>query len=128
MGETTKTLPEQFHKAGYDREEEYFFQMNRELIERNRRELDEQRRELATVSLAQAYWMKCPKCGGALKEETVLGLKGDGCEKCGGVFFDREEIVQPSETHEPHAFKEAFRRVFGAVAKKLPSGIGQFPV
>lgn len=128
MGDTTKTLPQQFHHAGYDREEEYFYQMNRELIEQNRRELDKQRQELATVSLAQAYWMKCPKCGGALKEETVLGLKGDGCEKCGGVFFDREEIIQLAETHEPHAFKEAIRRVFGAAAQKLPSGIGQFPV
>jgi hypothetical protein len=128
MEERRRTLTQDVQLTGYDREAEYFYQLNRELIERNRRELDRLRQVRAETKLMQEHWMKCPKCGHDLREEEVLGLKGDLCGTCGGVYFDRDEIMQLTTTHEPHVFKEAIRHIFAMALKGKPTGIGQFPV
>lgn len=36
--------------------------------------------------------MKCPKCGGALKEENFHGVVIDRCGGCGGVYLDKGEL------------------------------------
>jgi Zn-finger nucleic acid-binding protein len=36
--------------------------------------------------------MKCPKCGGALKEENFHGVLIDRCTGCGGVYLDKGEL------------------------------------
>ena len=128
MSEQNQTLPQELHKTGYDREAEYFHKLNLELIEKNRIALDRSRLEQAAKNAQQAHWMKCPKCGSDLNESLVLGLKGDCCQSCGGVYFDRDEILQLMATHEPHAFKETLRRLFNAATKPRPTGVGQFPV
>ena len=128
MTDANRTFVETLHHTGYDREEEYFHDLNRELIERNRRELDALRREREALNLAATHWMKCPKCGHDLLEQELLGLKGDVCTTCGGVYFDKDEIMRLAVTHEPHAFKDTVQHLFSRALEKLPTGIGQFPV
>lgn len=128
MDKRAQTLVEDFHTTGYDREAEYFYELNRDLIARNRLELDRLREEKARAQLMAEHWMKCPKCGHDLREEEVLGLKGDLCSSCGGVYFDRDEIMQLATTHEAHVFKETIRHLFARAFKTRPSGVGQFPV
>jgi|GEM_PF-1647048 len=128
MDDRSYTLTQDIQRTGYDREAEYFYQLNRELIEQNRRELDRLRQERADTQLMQDHWMKCPKCGHDLREEELFGLKGDLCSSCGGVYFDRDEILQLATTHEPHVFKEAIRHLFDRAFRVVPGGIGQFPV
>ena len=128
MKDSASSLSDQLHVTGYDREEEYFFEKNRALIERNRQELDCQRQERASQNAAKAFWMTCPKCGGRLQEARFLGLTGDSCQKCGGAFFDHDEVARLGASHEPHEFKEAVKRLFAAALKPRPTGLGQFPV
>src|SRR5688500_11824555 len=63
MASDSLTLREEFYKDGYSREEEYFYRINQELIERRRRELDSQRAARQAEPNKTAHWMKCPKCG-----------------------------------------------------------------
>lgn len=122
------TLPEVLHKAGYDAEEEYFHKLNHDLIEANRKRLDDQRRKLEAKEREKAHWMKCPKCGNSLTEQITMGLKGDVCSGCSGVFFDHAELEQLMGTHEAQPFKEAMRKMMKEALKPRPTGLGSFPV
>jgi len=77
---------------GYDKEAEYFYRKNLELIEETRKKLDAERAALARRSHDKSFWMVCPKCGGELREENVKGVMTDHCDGCNGVFLDKGEI------------------------------------
>jgi hypothetical protein len=70
-----KPVNEALKNAGYDAEEEFFFHLNKELIERNRRRLDEHRRQMESQERVKSHWMMCPKCGSQLKESVQYGVK-----------------------------------------------------
>jgi Zn-finger nucleic acid-binding protein len=124
-----KTLIDELHVTGYDREEEYFFRKNLQLIEQNRRRLDAQRLLRERSEGGKAFWMRCPNCGHDLKAtEAPFGLKGDVCASCGGVFLMHDELQHLTEAYEPATFKAAIKRILDDLTKPLPSGIGQFPV
>ncbi|MFA6897544.1 MAG: zf-TFIIB domain-containing protein [Patescibacteria group bacterium] len=36
--------------------------------------------------------MKCPQCGKSLDEVSVNHCRVDRCEKCGGIWFDKDEL------------------------------------
>ena len=80
---------------GYSKEDEYFHRKDQELIAKLREKADAQRAKLEAENKKKEYWMRCPKCGSALKEEkyaeTVLV---DRCSSkaCGGIFFDGGEL------------------------------------
>src|SRR5579871_4832352 len=40
----------------------------------------------------------CPNCGNALTETLVGEIRVDGCENCGGVWFDRGELNAVAKT------------------------------
>ena len=45
--------------------------------------------------------MKCPACENSLQEITVGGINVDVCKGgCGGIWFDRDEILKFDEPHE----------------------------
>ena len=95
---------------GYDKEEEYFFRKNRELLERKRAELDATRREQEGRQLKELHWMRCPKCGQQMVEDDRSGIKIDRCTGCGGVFFDAGELDTLLESQEPAGFLGGLRR------------------
>ena len=69
-------------------EDEYFVKQDAELIKAQRAKLDAERAKAERAS----HHMRCPKCGGRLKEEDFHHLKIDRCQECGGVWLDKGEI------------------------------------
>jgi hypothetical protein len=104
-------VPSKLDEQGYDKEEEYFFRKNRELLERKRAELDAARREQEGRQLKELHWMRCPKCGQEMSEEELSGIKVDRCTGCGGVFFDAGELDTLLQSQEPAGFLGGLRRL-----------------
>jgi hypothetical protein len=75
-------------KAGYSQEEEYFYKLNQELIERNRAKASQAKE----TDDRPDSWMKCPKCGGQMEEIDLAGIDIDKCQDCQGVYFDNGEL------------------------------------
>lgn len=65
--------------------------LKREARERERR-AQEKAEELARIRAA--HFMKCPKCGHDLVEETYEAVKVDRCTFCEGLFLDAGELDQ----------------------------------
>src|SRR5687768_13555293 len=71
-------------------EEEYFHRKNKEAVER----LREKMKVAEDAKAAGTSSMKCPRCGGDLKESKHDEVSIDTCEKCGGVWLDSGELEQ----------------------------------
>lgn len=80
----TKHTPEQPSRN----EDEFFAKHDAELIKAMRSRLDTARDALER----QAHFMKCPKCGADLKEETHGHVKLDVCPECKGMWLDVGEM------------------------------------
>lgn len=101
-------MREDLSKSGYDREDEYFFKANRELIEKRRAE---RAREQAAVERGP-HWMKCPKCTGDLVEKEFAGILIDQCDACQGMFFDAGELDLLIQAKEPATFLGRMKTLF----------------
>lgn len=45
--------------------------------------------------------MECPVCGNELTQKEAGGITVDACEgRCGGIWFDRYELMRVDESHE----------------------------
>lgn len=77
-------------------EDEYFARESAQLIKEMRSLLDEQRREVDR----REHLMKCPKCGGDLKERDFEDVKVDVCPECHGIWLDQGEIGLIRHIHE----------------------------
>ena len=75
-------------KVGYSQEEEYFYKLNKELIEKNREKASQAKAEDDRPD----SWMKCPKCGGQMEEIDLAGIAIDKCQSCQGIYFDNGEL------------------------------------
>lgn len=85
-------------------EEEYFARKDAELIKSMRAKLDREREETER----KAHYMKCPKCGTDLAEESRGDVKVDTCSRCGGMWLDAGELElmrQVEKSAKPGAFK-----------------------
>jgi ribosomal protein L37AE/L43A len=89
-------------------EEEYFAKANAELIKERRALLDTVRSQIAR----KAHYMKCPKCGGDLKEVEHHHVKVDQCTDCKGVWLDAGEIELLEHAQNSGAMK-FFSSMFG---------------
>jgi hypothetical protein len=69
-------------------EDEYFLKLDAERIKEMRAKLDAERAQAERKS----HYMKCPKCGGNLKETTFQHIKVDVCSDCSGIWLDAGEI------------------------------------
>jgi hypothetical protein len=70
-------------------EDEYFARQDADLIKQMRAKLDTER----SAQERKAHFMKCPKCGADLKEETHDHVKTDVCSDCGGMWLDAGEMA-----------------------------------
>lgn len=87
-----------FNPTGYNKADQQFHERDEELIHQLRGKIDARRKELEQTHAKSAHWMRCPKCGGALKEVELKGeaaqrVNVDQCQACGGVFFDAGELA-----------------------------------
>jgi hypothetical protein len=89
-------------------EEEYFAKLNAELIKERRAALDKARAQ----SARQAHYMKCPRCGGDLKEVEHHHAKIDRCVDCNGVWLDAGELEIVEHAHDSGVTK-FFSSMFG---------------
>jgi hypothetical protein len=69
-------------------EDEYFAKLDAERIKELRAKLDAEREAAAR----KQSLMKCPKCGGDLKEVTIRNVKVDTCNDCHGMWLDAGEL------------------------------------
>jgi Zn-finger nucleic acid-binding protein len=106
------SLQDDFRKDGYSREEEYFYRINRELIERKRQELDAARAARREENETKAHWMRCPKCGGRMESVNLLKIQVDRCSRCQGVFLDRGELDTLLQVKESHTFLARLKKLF----------------
>lgn len=86
--------PAQQHKplSKREQEEEYFLKKDAELIRKLREKRDTERKELERKRRKEAHWMRCPKCGAAMKEIELDHVKLDECTECKGIFADHGEL------------------------------------
>src|SRR5215217_5262384 len=89
-------------------EDEYFAKLNAELIKERRASLDAARAQ----SDRKAHQMKCPKCGGDLKEMEHHNVKVDQCTDCKGIWLDVGEIELLEHAHES-GITRFFSSMFG---------------
>jgi Zn-finger nucleic acid-binding protein len=107
MGEVAKDI----RKEGYSKEDEYFYKKDQELLARLRKEAEERRAKQEAENEKKQYWMRCPKCGSDLKEESYGGIVTvDRCTQaeCAGIFFDGGELEMLLK-----AKGSLFRRILG---------------
>jgi ribosomal protein L37AE/L43A len=69
-------------------EEEYFAKHDADLLRARRKQLDEDRAKAERSS----HYMRCPRCGGTLKERAFHGVKIDVCADCKGTWLDAGEL------------------------------------
>ncbi len=69
-------------------EDEYFLLQDQALIAAQRAKLDAERK----AAERSEHLMKCPKCGGDLKETDLNQVKVDVCPDCKGLWLDAGEL------------------------------------
>ena len=80
-------------------EEDYFRRKDKESLERLRAAL---KAEAETRGEEAAAQMRCPRCGGTLKEESFdNNVHIDRCETCHGIWLDAGELEQLSHQEQP---------------------------
>ena len=81
------------------REDDWFRQNEKQLLEtartaREKRE-NERRAQEKTAELDRLkalHYMRCPKCGHQMVEETMESITIDRCSFCEGIYFDAHEL------------------------------------
>jgi hypothetical protein len=103
-------MKDDLKNQGYSKEDEYFYQKDRERIAKLREAAEAQRAKLESENKKQEYWMRCPKCGSTLKEEKYGEVLVDRCgsKDCGGIFFDGGELEILLKAKSP-----LLQRIFG---------------
>ena len=87
-------------------EDEYFAKLDAELMKERRARLDAERAK----SDRSMHYMKCPKCGGDLKERSFHHVKIDVCKDCHGTWLDHGELEILS-----HVERSEFSRFIGGL-------------
>ena len=98
-------------------EDEYFAKQDAELIKQMRAKLDTERAQAERKS----HFMKCPKCGGDMKEEDRGHVKVDVCPDCGGMFLDAGELELMRKV-ESSGGKNVFQNMFSLLPGKGAKG------
>ena len=70
------------------REDQYFAERDRQLIERLRQSKEEE----AGAALKDAAHMRCPKCGTPLNSHTLHDVSVDECPNCHGVWLEAGQL------------------------------------
>ncbi len=82
-------------------EDDWFLKHEKKLLDAAREAREKREKERAAKEaegerqrLRDLHYMKCPKCGHELKEESIEGIAVDRCSFCEGVYFDAGELDQ----------------------------------
>jgi hypothetical protein len=101
------------------REDEWFRQNEEKLLESAHVAREQREKERAALEegaererLKVLHFMRCPKCGHAMKETQLDGIAVDQCSFCEGLYFDAGELGQLFLKRESEQ-KGFLRRVLG---------------
>ena len=81
-------LGNKLRDAERGREDQYFAERDRQLIEESRRGKGGE----TEAVMKQAAQMRCPKCGTRLQQRMVDGVSVDECPSCHGMWLDAGEL------------------------------------
>ncbi|MGE5127318.1 MAG: zf-TFIIB domain-containing protein [Betaproteobacteria bacterium] len=105
---------------GRTREDEWFRENERKLLEdarraREKREAERRAQESAEErrKRKELHWMKCPKCGHELAVEALDGVEIDRCSFCEGVFMDAGELEKLFLQRTQQQRRSVLRRLVG---------------
>jgi hypothetical protein len=104
-------VKEDMKKKGMSKEEEHFYNLNKQLIESKRKELDAKRAEQKKGELKAQHWLRCPKCGHQMEEIKHRGIMVDRCTDCSGMYFDKGELELLLQV-KPEGFLEGLKEAF----------------
>jgi uncharacterized protein len=83
------------------REDDWFRQNEKQLLEAARVAREKREKERAALEktgelsrLKALHFMRCPKCGHQMVEESLEGIGVDRCSFCEGIYFDANELDQ----------------------------------
>jgi len=83
------------------REDDWFRQNEKQLLEAARVAREKRQGERAAAEntaelsrLKALHYMRCPKCGHEMKEESLEGIGIDRCSFCEGIYLDANELDQ----------------------------------
>lgn len=88
-------------------EDEYFQKEEQERLAELRKKLDAERDQQKLQQEKELHWMRCPKCGGEMKEELFIHVMVDRCTRCNYIGFDAGEIDLLVDHTEPTLSKFA---------------------
>ena len=91
-------------------EDEYFAKADAELMKAQRARLDDERVKSEKEHRQQTHFMKCPKCGHDLREESHGPVKIDRCTHCKGVWLDAGELEMLNQGDRGGLFGGLFGR------------------
>jgi Zn-finger nucleic acid-binding protein len=113
MFEGDSRFKHDLERAGYSKEEEYFYLLNRELIEQRRKEIDAKHAEKSENRERQATcWMKCPNCGHSMDTKNLFNILVDQCTSCHGIFINRDEAETLLRTQKSRPFFAKLKKLF----------------
>ena len=104
-------MPGILDAAGYSHEDEYFYKLNKELIEKRRKMLAVEKAAVESQQKKAAHWMRCPKCGEQMAEINMCGINVDKCSGCSGIYFDNGELETLLSAKEPGSFFTRLKKV-----------------
>lgn len=88
MGQEKDRLGDKLREVERGREDHYFAERDRQLIEKLRAEKDED----VEAALRESSRGRCPRCGTKLVERKLRKVTVDDCPSCGGIWLDRGEF------------------------------------
>jgi len=74
------------------REDQYFADLDRKLIDKQRQEQQNISRQEVEEQLKTMALMRCPKCGEGLVKRNLHGVSVDTCPKCQGMWLEKDEM------------------------------------
>jgi hypothetical protein len=89
-------------------EEEYFARENADRVKALREKLDEAR----LSAERRSHIMRCPRCGGHLKDKMHHNLRIEVCPDCGGTWLDKGELEMLEHVDDSN-IRRFMRDVFG---------------
>lgn len=102
------------------REDEWFHQNEKQLLEAARLAREEREKERAAreaseerARLKRLHFMKCPKCGHDMKAEDLGGVEVDRCTFCEGIYMDAGELEQVFLKKQGAERQGLFRKLLG---------------
>jgi hypothetical protein len=90
------------------REDQYFAERDRKLVDRLRQEKSREREE----EHRQVARMRCPKCGESLVGRKLRGVTVEECPSCFGLWLDKGELDEIASGEREGWFLSFLRREF----------------